>query len=55
MFEERIDSFIQFQWRPRPQTLLNDEDLKLIRKNIKMYTRDFEMKDKLSQSKASKV
>lgn len=54
MFEERIDSFIQFQWRPRPPSVLNDEDLKLIRKNIKMYTRDFEMKDKLSQSKASK-
>lgn len=50
-----MDSFIQFQWRPRPPTLLRDKDFKDIKKNMKSYTRDFEIKDKLSQSKASKV
>lgn len=55
VFEASLEGFIQFQWRPRPPTLLRDKDIKDIKKNMKSYTRDFEIKDKLSQSKASKV
>jgi uncharacterized protein with WD repeat len=55
VFEASLEGFIQFQWRPRPATLLKDKDTKEIKKNMKSYTRDFEIKDKLSQSKASKV
>ena len=50
-----MEGFIQFQWRPRPPSLLRDKEIKEIKKNMKSYTRDFEIKDKLSQSKASKV
>jgi len=54
IFESSLENFIQFQWRPRPPTLLKDVDYKTIKKNMKSYTRDFEIKDRLSQSKASK-
>jgi len=54
LFESSLESFVQFQWRPRPPSLLAEVDFKEIRKNMKSYTRDFEIKDKISQSKASK-
>jgi len=54
LFEASLDNFIQFQWRPRPPSLLKEDDFKEIRRNMKSYTRDFEIKDKISQSKASK-
>ena len=55
LYEVPLESFIQFQWRPRPASLLNEIDAKEIKKNMKSYTRDFEIKDRISQSKASKV
>jgi len=54
VFEASLEGFIQFQWRPRPPSLLKEINNKEIKKNMKSYTRDFEIKDKLSQSKASK-
>jgi len=54
LYEVSLENFSQFQWRPRPPTLLVEPDLKEIKKNMKSYTRDFEIKDRISQSKASK-
>merc|ERR1739838_446235 len=49
-----MDRFCQFLWRPRPPSLLGDEQKKEIKKNMKKYQAQFELKDRMSQSKASK-
>jgi len=49
-----MDRFCQFLWRPRPQSLLSYEQKKDVKKNIKKYQAQFELKDRMSQSKASK-
>jgi len=54
LYETSLEGFVQFQWRPRPPSLLTEAHLKEIKKNMKSYARDFEIKDKLSKSKASK-
>lgn len=43
--EEPIDKFKQFQWRPRPPTLLSKEEQKQVRKNLREYSRVFEQED----------
>lgn len=43
------------QWRPRPPTLLSAKQQKDIKKSLKKYTSQFETKDKMRMSKASKV
>jgi len=48
------DRFCQLLWRPRPSTLLSQDAIKLIKKDLKKYSKIFEQKDRLSQSKASK-
>uniref|UniRef100_A0A4W3JH05 Eukaryotic translation initiation factor 3 subunit B n=1 Tax=Callorhinchus milii TaxID=7868 RepID=A0A4W3JH05_CALMI len=48
------DRFCQLLWRPRPSTLLSQDQLKQIKKDYKKYSKIFEQKDRLSQSKASK-
>ncbi|XP_055507092.1 eukaryotic translation initiation factor 3, subunit Ba [Leucoraja erinacea] len=48
------DRFCQLLWRPRPATLLSQDQLKQIKKDYKKYSKIFEQKDRLSQSKASK-
>jgi len=48
------DRFCQLLWRPRPPTLLPVEEIKTIKKDLKKYSKIFEQKDRLSQSKASK-
>uniref|UniRef100_A0A8D3BII2 Eukaryotic translation initiation factor 3 subunit B n=1 Tax=Scophthalmus maximus TaxID=52904 RepID=A0A8D3BII2_SCOMX len=48
------DRFCQLLWRPRPTTLLGVEEIKVIKKDLKKYSKIFEQKDRLSQSKASK-
>uniref|UniRef100_A0A3Q3IJ18 Eukaryotic translation initiation factor 3 subunit B n=1 Tax=Monopterus albus TaxID=43700 RepID=A0A3Q3IJ18_MONAL len=48
------DRFCQLLWRPRPPTLLSSEQIKMIKKDLKKYSKIFEQKDRLSQSKASK-
>jgi len=49
-----MDRFCQFLWRPRPPSLLSDDQRKEIKKNMKKYQTQFELKDRMSQSKASK-
>merc|ERR1719230_1152057 len=49
-----MDRFCQFLWRPRPPSLLPEEQKKEIKKNMKKYQAQFELKDRMSQSKASK-
>ncbi|XP_028825038.1 eukaryotic translation initiation factor 3, subunit Ba [Denticeps clupeoides] len=48
------DRFCQLLWRPRPPSLISQEQIKLIKKDLKKYSKIFEQKDRLSQSKASK-
>lgn len=43
--EEHIDKFKQWQWRPRPPTLLGKEEQKSIRKNLREYSRVFDQED----------
>ncbi|KAK3384898.1 eukaryotic translation initiation factor 3 [Podospora didyma] len=43
--EEPIEKFKQFAWRPRPATLLSKEEQKTIRKNLREYSRIFEVED----------
>lgn len=43
--EEPIDKFKQFQWRPRPASLLTKEEQKQVRKNLREYSRVFEQED----------
>lgn len=49
-----LEKFAQFYWRPRPPTLLSEEKQKEIKKNLKKYYAQFESKDRMRQSKASK-
>ncbi|KAJ7372582.1 translation initiation factor eIF-3b like protein [Desmophyllum pertusum] len=49
-----LDQFCQLLWRPRPPSLLTDADIKNIKKDIKKFQRMFEIKDRMSQSRASK-
>lgn len=46
--------FCNFQWRPRPKSLLTDEQIKDIKKNFKKYQSEFEVKDRASKNKVSK-
>jgi translation initiation factor 3 subunit B len=43
----RKERLFQFEWRPRPRDLLNQEDKKKIIKNLKKYERLFEKEDRL--------
>ena len=45
LHEEHIEKFKQWQWRPRPPTLLTKEEQKQIRKNLREYSRQFEQED----------
>ncbi|KAF4519211.1 hypothetical protein B566_EDAN015317 [Ephemera danica] len=49
-----IDSFCQLMWRPRPPTLLGVKQQKEIKKNLKKYTPQFESKDRMRMTRASK-
>merc|ERR1712034_13227 len=49
-----MDRFCQLVWRPRPPTLLSKEQLKEIKKNLKKCSDQFNAKDKMRQSRASK-
>lgn len=43
--EEPMEKFKQFQWRPRPVTMLTKDEQKQIRKNLREYSRVFEQED----------
>ena len=48
-----IAGFKQLVWRPRPPTLLSNEQISTIKKNLKEYSKDFDREDALESSKAS--
>ena len=52
--KHKLDRFCQLLWRPRPPTLLSEAKLKEIRKNLKQYSAQFEVKDRMMMSKVSK-
>jgi len=43
--EEPVEKFKQWVWRPRPATLLTKEEQKLIRKNLREYSKVFDVED----------
>ena len=43
--EEAIEKFKQWQWRPRPPSLLTKEEQKATRKNLREYSRIFDQED----------
>lgn len=49
-----LEKFAQLLWRPRCPTLLDEAQLKEIKKNLKKYYAQFESKDRMRQTKASK-
>lgn len=49
-----LKNFIQFLWRPRPPTLLTEEQQREIKKNLKKYYPQFESKDRMRMTRASK-
>lgn len=49
-----LKNFTQFLWRPRPPTLLSEQQLKDVKKNVKKYYAQFESKDRLRMTRASK-
>lgn len=51
--KQQLDRFCQLLWRPRPPTLLSNEEIKEIKKNLKKYSQRFEAQDRLRQSTVS--
>ncbi|KAK7081817.1 translation initiation factor eIF-3b like protein [Halocaridina rubra] len=49
-----VERFCQLLWRPRPPSLLTAQDIKDIKKNMKKYSANFEVQDKMRFSKASR-
>lgn len=49
-----MERFCQLVWRPRPPSLLSEEDIKAIKKDFKKYQYSFEQKDRTIKTKASK-
>lgn len=45
LLKENIDAFKQLLWRPRPKSLLSEEEKKKIRKNLKQYSKQFDQED----------
>jgi translation initiation factor 3 subunit B len=48
-----LDGFKQFLWRPRPPSLLTKEQKRLIRKNLREYSRAFDEEDAAEESNVS--
>lgn len=49
-----LKNFVQYLWRPRPASLLSDAQQKEIKKNLKKYYPQFENKDRMRLTRASK-
>ncbi len=49
-----LDKFCQLLWRPRPPTLLSNQQVKDIKKSLKKFSTQFEVKDRVKMNKASK-
>ncbi|TID19828.1 hypothetical protein CANINC_003711 [Pichia inconspicua] len=52
LFEEQINGFKEFLWRPRPASLLTSNDKKRVRKNLKEYAAQFEENDTMDSNAA---
>ena len=48
-----VDKFCQFQWRPRPPTLLSHKQIKEIKKNLKKYSAELDLMDKCKRNTLS--
>eukprot|EP00795_Rhopilema_esculentum_P009002 gene9002-16644_t len=51
---QAMDQLCQFLWRPKPPSLLSDEDIKDLKKNFKKYQKMFEAEDIMKDTEASK-
>ncbi len=51
--QEHVDQLNQVIWRPRPPTYLSKTEQKDIRKNLKVYAKQFEEEDNLKQNTAN--
>ncbi|XP_055692826.1 eukaryotic translation initiation factor 3 subunit B [Lutzomyia longipalpis] len=49
-----LKNFVQFLWRPRPASLLTEAEQKNILKELKKYYPQFESKDRMRMTRASK-
>ncbi|KAG8227382.1 hypothetical protein J437_LFUL000390 [Ladona fulva] len=49
-----VEGFCQLLWRPRPPSLLSAKQQKEIKKSLKKYSVQFESKDRMRMTKASK-
>lgn len=45
LLQQNIDKFKQLLWRPRPKSLLSEEEKKKIRKNLRQYSKIFDEED----------
>lgn len=52
--KQNVDRICQLLWRPRPPTLLSDQQIKKVKKDHKKYAKQFEAKDRVLQSRVSK-
>jgi translation initiation factor 3 subunit B len=53
--KQLIERFKQILWRPRPKLLLSEEQQRKIRRNLKDYSKEFELEDQFSQTAASQA
>lgn len=44
--ENPTEKFKQFVWRPRPPTFLSKEEQKMVRKNLREYSKEFDEEDR---------
>lgn len=52
--KQLIQGFKQFIWRPRPDSLLSEKEMKQIRKNLKEFSREFDVEDAADLTKSSR-
>eukprot|EP00126_Sphaerothecum_destruens_P008932 Sdes_comp20388_c0_seq2m14302 len=53
LHKKPLEKFYSLSWRPRPPTLLSEEDIRQIKKKLKTYSTKFDRIDMLSESKVS--
>ncbi|CAG9463948.1 unnamed protein product [Pedinophyceae sp. YPF-701] len=53
LYREPREALLQFQWRPRPPTLLSAEEEKQVQKDLRKYTKKFELEDQALLMQAS--
>lgn len=53
--EEPLEQFKQWAWRPRPERLLNKEEMKNVRKNLREWSKQFEEQDAAKKNTANRA